>query len=549
MFIDISLFRQTFDKLKSSVVITNSDNRIVYANLATLSLTGYSSEELIGQDPKIFASGIHNEIFYQKMWQDLSAQGSWSGEIWDRRKDGSVYAKNMDIHTLNIGNDSFYLAIASENSRFDEKQTIGTLLNQIEFQQRLAFELKRATRAGELIALLSISPIRERMPLNDQSLLEAFEMEFAARISRHIRTTDIVAKCSDGSFLVMYYNIGTAEFAWMVSNKLRGHINERLVFADHELMPSAQVGIALFPEDAVQPDALIHLARDTRQQSELSGGSVCVFANDSLNKSTLRKITLHTDLQVAVQENQFLIYYQPIVELATQKIVKAEALVRWNHPEYGIVSPAIFIPLAEETGLINEIGRWVLEEVATQIHTWNTAHGINMQVSVNVSPIQLNGPTEDDWVNHLAKIAINGHQIVLEVTEGSLLDDSEYVAAKLFEYRGAKMQVAIDDFGTGYSALSYLKKFQVDYIKIDKSFVDAIDQDTKDAAICEAIIVMAHKLELSVIAEGIETASQKEVLLKAGCDFGQGYLFSKPLPAEQFHALILANSTKPSGNH
>lgn len=544
MSVDVSLFRQTFDKLKSAVVITNRDNRIVYANLTTLALSGYSSEELLGQDPKIFSSGIHNKIFYQKMWQDLSAHGNWSGEIWDRRKDGSVYAKNMDIHTLNIRDELFYLAIASETSRFDEKQAAGILLNQVEFQQRLSFELKRAIRAGELIAVLSISPIGGRMPANDQGLAEAFELEFAMRISHHIRTTDIVAKCSDGSFLVMYYNIGTPELAWMVSNKLRGHINERLVFAEHELTPSVQIGIALFPEDSVQPDELIHLARDARQQSELSGGSVCVFANDSLNKSTLRKITLHTDLQVAVREKQFLIYYQPIVELDTQKIVKAEALVRWNHPEYGIVSPAIFIPLAEETGLINEIGRWVLEEVATQIHTWNTEHGIAMQVSVNVSPIQLNGPTEDDWINHLAKIAINGHQIVLEVTEGSLLDDSEQVAAKLFEYRGAKMQVAIDDFGTGYSALSYLKKFQVDYIKIDKSFVDAIDRDTKDAAICEAIIAMAHKLQLAVIAEGIETESQKEVLLQAGCDFGQGYLFSKPLPAEKFHALILAANAK-----
>ena len=541
MSVDVSLFRQTFDKLKSAVVITDSDNRIVYANLATLALSGYTDDELLGQDPKIFSSGIHTTDFYQKMWQALLKSGSWSGEIWDRRKDGSVYAKNMDIHALNIGNSRFYLAIGSEVSRFDEKQAAGPL-NQIEFQQRLEFELKRAIRAGELIAVLSISPLRARTPVTDESLIEAFELEFATRIARHIRTTDIVAKCTDGSFLVMYYNIGTPELAWMVSNKLRGHINERLVFAGHEMTPSSHIGITLFPEDATQPDLLIQLAHDARQQSELSGGSVCVFSNDSLNKSTLRKITLHTDLQIAVQEKQFLIYYQPIVELATQKIVKAEALVRWNHPEYGIVSPAIFIPLAEETGLINEIGRWVLEEVSTQIYQWNTEHGITMQVSVNVSPIQLNGPAEGDWLNHLAKIAVNGSQIVLEVTEGSLLEDSEQVAAKLFEYRGAKMQVAIDDFGTGYSALSYLKKFDVDYIKIDKSFVDAIDRDAKDSAICEAIIAMAHKLELSVIAEGIETSSQEKVLLKAGCDYGQGYLFSKPLPADQFHALVLARN-------
>ncbi len=477
------------------------------------------------------------------MWQSLTEQGHWSGEIWDRRKDGSIYAKTMDIHTLNIGHDLFYLAVASEMSRFDENQNSGAL-NQIEFQQRLTHELKRAIRSGELIAVLSISPIRNQHTSSASGLMEAFELEFAARISEHIRTTDIVAKCTDGSFLVMYYNIGSPELAWMVSNKLRGYINERLIFADHEMLPSSHIGIALFPDDAVQPEDLISLARSARNQSELSGGSTCIFANDSLNKSTLRKITLHADLQLAVQEKQFLIYYQPIVDLSSGKIVKAEALVRWNHPEYGIVNPAIFIPLAEETGLINEIGRWVLEEVALQIHTWNSEHGIALQVSVNVSPVQLNGPTEQDWLNHLAKIALNGHQIVLEVTEGSLLEDSEHVAAKLFEYRGAKMQVAIDDFGTGYSALSYLKKFDVDYIKIDKSFVDAIDHDAKDAAICEAIIAMAHKLELAVIAEGIETPSQRDVLVKAGCDYGQGYLFSRPVPAEQFHALVLADHSK-----
>lgn len=543
MQLDISVFKQTFDKLKSAVVITDSANRIVYTNLATQALSGYSREELLGKDPEIFASGIHDATFYQRMWESLSEQGHWSGEIWDRRKDGSVYAKTMDIHTLNIGHDLFYLAVASEMSRFDENQVAGAL-NQIEFQQRLTHELKRAIRSGELIAVLSISPIRNQQQPSDQGLLEAFELEFAARISRHIRTTDIVAKCTDGSFLVMYYNIGSPELAWMVSNKLRGHINERLIFADHEMVPSIHVGIALFPEDAVSSEDLVALAQGARNQSELSGGSTCIFSNDSLNKSTLRKITLHADLQLAVQEKQFLIYYQPIVDLSSGKIVKAEALVRWNHPEYGIVNPAIFIPLAEETGLINEIGRWVLEEVALQIHTWNSEHGINLQVSVNVSPVQLNGPTEQDWLNHLAKIALNGHQIVLEVTEGSLLEDSEQVAAKLFEYRGAKMQVAIDDFGTGYSALSYLKKFDVDYIKIDKSFVDAIDRDAKDAAICEAIIAMAHKLELAVIAEGIETPSQRDVLMKAGCDYGQGYLFSRPVPVEQFHALVLADHSK-----
>jgi EAL domain-containing protein (putative c-di-GMP-specific phosphodiesterase class I) len=236
---------------------------------------------------------------------------------------------------------------------------------------------------------------------------------------------------------------------------------------------------------------------------------------------------------------QFQVHFQPIVELATGYVYKAEALLRWKHPVRGIVNPVEFIPLAEETGLINEIGDWVFKESARWAKRWNELSPVGFQVSVNKSPIQfLSEINHDDWLDYLNKIALAGTSIVIEITEGLLLNAGSSVSNKLLRFRDVGIQVAIDDFGTGYSALSYLKKFDIDYLKIDQSFIRNLATDHSDLALSEAIIVMAHKLGLKVIAEGVETAAQRDLLAAAGCDYAQGYLFSRAMPPEEFEALL-----------
>jgi EAL domain-containing protein (putative c-di-GMP-specific phosphodiesterase class I) len=249
------------------------------------------------------------------------------------------------------------------------------------------------------------------------------------------------------------------------------------------------------------------------------------------------RMRLANDLRHAVSRDELRVVYQPIVEIATSEIHKAEALLRWHHPSLGLVSPMQFIPIAEETGLIHEVGDWVFHQAVKQLVLWREQLDLKFQISVNKSPVQFKH-ANSIWLEHLESIGLVGDSIVVEITENLLLDATDSIAEKLLQLRDAGVQVAIDDFGTGYSSLSYLKKYHIDYIKIDQSFVRNISPDSSDFALCEAIIVMAHKLDMQVIAEGVETQSQFDLLKEAGCDYAQGYLFSKPVSAEEFEKLF-----------
>jgi EAL domain-containing protein (putative c-di-GMP-specific phosphodiesterase class I) len=250
------------------------------------------------------------------------------------------------------------------------------------------------------------------------------------------------------------------------------------------------------------------------------------------------RMHLVNDLRVAVAGSQFRVYYQAIVEMASGQVYKAEALIRWQHPVLGMVSPADFVPLAEETGLIVPIGEWVFKQATLQVVKWREKFHPSFQISVNKSPVQFRHPETVSWPEFLAQQHISGDSITVEITEGLLLDAEAEVNRKLLRFRDAGMQVSIDDFGTGYSSLSYLKEFDIDYLKIDQSFVRNLGPETSDLALCEAIIVMAHKLGFKVIAEGVETLAQHELLAAAGCDFAQGYLYSRPLPPDEFEQLL-----------
>jgi len=272
------------------------------------------------------------------------------------------------------------------------------------------------------------------------------------------------------------------------------------------------------------------------------GRSRCCYFTPAMQEAAESRLRLSNDLRHALADRQIWVAYQPIVDLATGEIRKAEALLRWQHPTRGQVSPAEFIPIAEDAGLITEIGRWVFHQAANQVSKWRINHHAQFQISINKSPAQFHNNSDKmaDWFEHLRRLGLPGGCIAVEITEGLLLDDTSGVAEKLLALKNAGMQTSLDDFGTGYSSLSHLKKFHIDFLKLDQDFVSNLSAGSTDIDLCEAIILMAHVLGMKVIAEGVETEEQRDLLLRAGCDYGQGYLFSKPVTAEEFEALLKA---------
>jgi EAL domain-containing protein (putative c-di-GMP-specific phosphodiesterase class I) len=307
-----------------------------------------------------------------------------------------------------------------------------------------------------------------------------------------------------------------------------------------EVYVSASMGITFFPDDGVDGAVLLKNADQAMYAAKQHGRNRFRFFTSAMQEAAQARKRIIADLRVALAENQFCLHYQPIVDLRTGAIRKAEALVRWEHPEHGTVSPAAFVRIAEETGMIVELGEWVFRAAARQAAAWRNALHPDFQVSVNVSPVQFqsSGIDHDAWLAHLQHLQIKGGNVVVEITEGLLMDARPEITDQLLRFRDNGMQVALDDFGTGYSSLSYLKKFDIDYIKIDQTFVRNLEPGSDDLALCEAMIVMAHKLGLKVIAEGVETDAQRQLLAERGCDYAQGYLFSKPVPAAQFEALL-----------
>jgi diguanylate cyclase (GGDEF)-like protein len=370
--------------------------------------------------------------------------------------------------------------------------------------------------------------------------------ETALRITACVREIDVVARLGGDEFTVILseLNMGSRHVE-DIAQKIISSLAKPFYLGSETVYVSASIGITLYPNDATDIDALMKNADQAMYAAKNRGRNRYSHFTAALQEVAQARLRLTNDLRSALAGGQFFIHFQPVVELATGRILKAEALIRWAHPVRGMVSPAEFIPLTEETGLIHEIGDWIFREAARWATHWKKQFSSEFQVSVNMSPVQFRTEGEDfasGWLSHIQELGISGKNIVVEITEGLLLNAESDILKKLLIFRDAGIQVAIDDFGTGYSSLSYLKKFDIDYLKIDQSFVRNLVSDTNDRVLTEAIIVMAHKLGLKVIAEGVETERQREFLLSIDCDYAQGYLFAKPMLPEEFEALVRRQS-------
>ena len=341
--------------------------------------------------------------------------------------------------------------------------------------------------------------------------------------------------------MILLPDLGDETFTEEVAGNILAALSQPFQLQQELVYVSASLGIAVFPDDATELDDLLKNADQAMYGAKSAGRGCYHYFTESMRASIQNRITLINDLRNAIARGELHLVYQPIFELTGQKVDKAEALLRWHHPERGNISPADFIPLAEESGLIVDIGNWVFEQAARQAKQWRRQFADNFQISINTSPLQYRSNTDSpaDWLAWLAKQQLDADALTLEITENLLMNDYENVNRRLAQLRRSGMEISIDDFGTGYSSLSYLKKFHIDYLKIDKSFVQKMTKDSDDLIICEAMVVMANKLGIKVIAEGIETTEQMQLLKDMGCRYGQGYWLAKPLAVEQFENLLL----------
>ena len=535
-------------------MICDMNNKIISINPAFTEVTGYTIDEVAGEDPKILSSGRHGDTFFQEMWDTILKEGQWQGEVYNRRKNGEIFPGLLMINTVQDyrGEIDHYFAIfddISEQKRADTLifqqanfDALTQLPNRRMFLEKLDDEIKRSQQSGIPCALLFIDldhfkEINDTMghETGDKLLLEASQ-----RIVKGIHRNDAVAHLGGDKFAVIVSKVKELTGLEKKAQKLIDALSHPYRLDGNTIHASASIGLTLYPYDAEDVSTLLKHAEQAMYMVKRSGRGRYGYFTPEMQAQARQRQRMLVDLHQALAVGEFEICYQPIVDLEGGAICKAEALLRWHHPKLGAVSPEVFIPLAEESGLIIEIGDWVYREATRQAKAWQERYEPAFQISINKSPVQFReADTVERWSEHLNAIGLPGSNSVIEITESFMMEHEGLVAEKLAQLRERGVSISLDDFGTGYSSLAYLQKFQIDYLKIDKSFVSHLDPDTaSDATLCEAIITMAHKLGIKVIAEGIETSYQQQLLAGMKCDYGQGYYFSKPVSAAAFEKLL-----------
>ncbi len=546
-------FFKVFSNLPNPVSITRlEDGLFVDVNDAWVRFTGHAREKALGRTSTELGIWINPED-RERIVEELRRSGrvlNCEVTVWAREQEADCLISAETIQIAGLPHIVMAVQDITEKRRYDAliwKQANFDLLtelpNRYMFYDRLDQDIRKAHRDAGLLGLLFIDLDRSK-EVNDSlghHVGDQLLVEMAQRIRECVRETDTVARLGGDEFTVALPGIGDAGFAEKVAQHILRRLCEPFTVGESQaqVFISASIGITFYPLDAQDVDQMLRNADQAMYAAKKAGRNRLSFFTPALQDLAEYRLKTHNDLRLALERQQFEIHFQPIVAMASGQVVKAEALLRWNHPQRGLVGPGEFVPLAEETGLIVEIGDWVFRQVAHQMHLWKH-HQTPLQVSVNMSPLQFYGDavTVQEWLDHLRQLGLSGEHLAIEITEGLLLSGDSGVAEKLQMFRDADIELAIDDFGTGYSSLSYLSKYPINYLKIDQVFVRNLVQDANSRALCEVIILMAHKLGLRVVAEGIETAEQRDFLKAAGCDFGQGYFYSKPLPAEAFEAYL-----------
>lgn len=550
----LGLAKKIIDNTQEGVITTDKYVVIQSCNAGFTRITGYTEEEVIGKTPSIISSGRHDKKFYNAMWHKINLHGFWQGEIWNRRKNGEVYPELLTITEIRDDETSEicnYAAIFSDISQLksDEEEIkrlafydpLTELPNRRLLNDRLAQELAITGRSGKNGALLFID-LDHFKNINESlghSAGDRVLTEVAYRLKVCVRECDTVARISSDEFAVILTELGgqielAGNEARYVAENLQQAICRAYSVMSHKLYISSSIGIAMFSEGSGTPDDLLKQAATAMHRAKESGRNMLQFFQSSMQEAVMDRMLIEKELRQALDENQLSLYYQPQVDYQGN-LVGAEALIRWKHPTKGFVPPDKFIPIAEECGLIQAVGSWVLEQSFIHLRQWDRQQAHLPHLAINISPRQF---YHDDLMAILDSLVrqyqISPSRIMLEFTEGLLMNDVEAAIDKIKRLKVLGYTFSIDDFGTGYSSLSYLKHLPVDQLKIDKSFVEDITKDQDDAVFVGTIIAIAQHMNLGVVAEGVESKMELEFLKENGCSCYQGYYFSKPLPEDQF---------------
>ncbi|MCG9697284.1 EAL domain-containing protein [Shewanella sp. Isolate11] len=551
----LELAASVYNNSSEAMSVQDHDGNIITINSAFTAITGYSEDEALNQHITMLKCEESTKQ-YIVFADAIAKSGYWQGELCLKGKDNQPLMVMLTMNTIYDKQGKVFRYVALFSDITEKKQAEHIIWKQANYDpltglpnrrmllEYLGSEILRTDRSQRHFALmfLDLDFFKEVNDTLGHDMGDLLLQQTAQRLKDCIRDSDVVARLGGDEFTVVLADIENPTSVERVAQAILEKIAEPYKLGDETTYISASIGITIYPDDATDIEGLLKHADQAMYAAKEQGRNRYHYFTPSMQEYARYRMTLIKDLRNAIAQNEFEIYYQPIIDLKDQSVFKAEALIRWNHPERGLVSPVEFIALAEETGLINEIGNWVFETAAHQAASWREKFGFQIQISINKSPVQFRdeGDIFNRWLDLLRQLSLSSNAICVEITEGLILDASMGVTDKLLAYRDAGIQVSLDDFGTGYSSLAYLKKFDIDYLKIDQSFTRNLATEDDGVALCEAIIVMAHKLGIKVIAEGVETAEQQQILTQSGCDYAQGYLFSEPLPLAEFEQRYLS---------
>jgi diguanylate cyclase (GGDEF)-like protein/PAS domain S-box-containing protein len=549
-----ALARAVFDHSSEGIFVTDADDRILAVNTALCRITGYAEDELIGQRPSIWKSGHHDGEFFRSLSEALKRDGRWQGEIWNRKKSGEVIPTLENISRIppseaGIGSYVALMTDISNMKAYEDRLShlahhdpLTGLANRALLVDRLGHAIQKARRQKTSLAVMFLD-LDHFKQINDSfghATGDQVLKEVAARLSSAVRASDTVARLGGDEFVMVVGELENPERAGAIAAKLLKSISAPMQIEGREFLVTPSLGVAMYPQDGDSLTALMANADTAMYHAKKLGRNTWQFYSQSLGSRVCENLVFENALRSAEERGELSLHYQPQFDVASGRLVGAEALIRWTHPEFGVVAPARFIPLAEESGLIIKLGDWVLSTACRQMQAWRRAGIAPGRISVNVSALQIRrGNVAETLAETLSRTGLAPGALELEVTESFLLEAGRSMTA-IQALRDLGVEFAIDDFGTSYSSLKYLQHLPIRRLKIDHSFVRSIPEDPDSAAIARAVIALADSMQLSVVAEGVETARQREFLSAAGCDIAQGYLFGAPAGHEEFERLYLS---------